>query len=234
MDLLFNINDLLNNVSKSKEVNQSPAIISNWGVRLKLAGLFKNNNMKLDNSIIAEMAQERQSQIDKFGVQNHPCVMTDENCEKFGFSTKINRTFFHNLPTEQMAQQNCEIAFEQGYGTYAHIAVEELCEVIEAKSSEERREELIQLMTVCYAWIEKIDRENGKENHQPPDMITLSKAKELVSIAHIDGMNKGSEISGEQIKAIKDGKTFEFTAHDAAIINANYLHDTFESIVEQQ
>jgi len=45
--------------------------------------------------------------------------------------------------------------------TWAHIAIEELAEVVDAETEEERRAEWVQLAAVCISAIQSIDR-NGK------------------------------------------------------------------------
>lgn len=108
-------------------------------------------------NIFEEIRIERQKQNEKWGEQNHACldvVLLNRNrkaspermCEEY------------EIPSENRAKQNCDNSFSQGRGTYAHIAVEEISEVISAFDIHKRREELIQLTAVCVAWIEKIDR----------------------------------------------------------------------------
>jgi len=67
---------------------------------------------------------------------------------------------------EKRAKDMCDIAFEKKEGTYAHIAIEEMSEVISAFDIHKRREELIQLTAVCVAWIEKIDRDLLTGNYE--------------------------------------------------------------------
>jgi len=113
--------------------------------------------------VFKEVIDERIRQDAKWGEQNHPCLdpvlLTRENgctpermCEEYG------------VPSEAMAKQGCDLAFKHNYGTFAHIAVEEMSEVISTLDTEKRREELVQLTAVCVAWIEKIDRDLKKES----------------------------------------------------------------------
>lgn len=94
-------------------------------------------------SVTRDMILERIRQITKFGAQRElPCI-----------TPSLAATV---LP-EDYAKKMCDDAFAAGNGTWAHIAVEELAEAIGAKTDLERREELIQLATVCMGWIEAID-----------------------------------------------------------------------------
>jgi hypothetical protein len=108
--------------------------------------------------VLIEVQEERTKQDLKWGEQNHPCLNQElltrvEGC-------KPPRMCAHyEIPREERAKYLCERAFEKGYGTYAHIAIEELSEAISQYDPVKRREELIQLAAVCVAWIEKIDRD---------------------------------------------------------------------------
>lgn len=94
----------------------------------------------------AEMYEERLRQIQKHGPQDDirdvpvPCAK-------------------HTLLiwSEADCKTACDAAFRGGQGSWAHVAIEELAEAIEAPDDAKRREELIQLATVCMAWVEKID-----------------------------------------------------------------------------
>jgi hypothetical protein len=104
--------------------------------------------------VIEEIKEERKRQDAKWGVQNHPCLdlgllnrSPERMCEEY------------EIPTESRAKQLCDRSFLVGSGTFAHIAVEEMSEVVSAFDIHKRREELIQLAAVCVAWIEKIDRD---------------------------------------------------------------------------
>ena len=122
------------------------------------------NALVTTNSILEEVLQERTQQDLKWGIQNHPSVETKiPTGPNSHIENKICR--FYGIPTEDKAKRDADIAANHGSLTWAHIAVEELSEVISASSEEHRREELIQLSAVCLAWIENIDRkkmEDGK------------------------------------------------------------------------
>ncbi len=79
---------------------------------------------------------------------------------------KLDQTFSsHGLAneeqgilSEQAAKIACELATRNGTLTWAHIAVEEIAEVINAKNDSDRKKELIQLMAVCGQWVKNIER----------------------------------------------------------------------------
>lgn len=64
------------------------------------------------------------------------------------------------LPKAREAQRLCENAFEEGKGSWGHIFLEEVAEVFEAKTQTHLKEEIVQVMAVCEAWLEAIDRRN--------------------------------------------------------------------------
>jgi hypothetical protein len=108
--------------------------------------------------IFDEVRIERQKQEAKWGEQNHACLDV-LLLERDGGCSPQRMCEEYEIPSEQRAQQMCDNSFALGRGTYAHIAVEELSEVVSAFDTHKRREELIQLTAVCVAWIEKIDRD---------------------------------------------------------------------------
>jgi len=66
---------------------------------------------------------------------------------------------YYEIPSVKRAQFLCDNAQSKGICTWAHIAVEELSEVIECGNNEEAaRAELIQLVSVCMRWIRAIDK----------------------------------------------------------------------------
>ena len=64
----------------------------------------------------------------------------------------------YEIPTETRAKFMCDKTFDDGVGTYAHIALEEFSEVVSEFDIKKRRAELIQLTAVCMGWLEAIDR----------------------------------------------------------------------------
>lgn len=94
-------------------------------------------------------------QDEKFGDQTQkPSVTTGP---AFDGSTWRYDYADYEIPCEARAKNNCKIAHERGRGSWMHVAVEELAEVLEAKTPEERRKELVQLAAVCVNWIHAID-----------------------------------------------------------------------------
>ena len=113
---------------------------------------------KRDMGIIEEIKEERKKQDQKWGEQTHPCLdQTLLNRE--GSCTPQRMCENYEIPKESRARFLCEHSFENGAGTYAHIALEEFSEVVSEFDIEKRRSELIQLTAVCVAWIESIDRQ---------------------------------------------------------------------------
>lgn len=93
------------------------------------------------------------------GEQNLPCI----DPGLVGMASKVIANFYE-MTTEGKAQYYCNKASIEGKLTYAHIAVEELAEVISETNPVKRRKELIQLAVVCVQWVEKLDRELGKNS----------------------------------------------------------------------
>ena len=114
------------------------------------------------NSILHEVRLERQSQDLKWGTQTHPSV--DLILQEQG-RTGQRMCEEYELPSEDRAKQMCDIHSERGDLTWAHIAVEEMSEVVAAKDDSQRREELVQLAAIVVAWIESIDRNTKDENN---------------------------------------------------------------------
>jgi hypothetical protein len=113
------------------------------------------------NKILEEIAQERKRQDEKWGEQNHPCL--DETLlNRVGGCTPQRIAEEYEIPTENRAKFKCDTAFKRGDGTWAHIALEEFCEVVGELDIEKRRTEIIQLAAVCVAWVENIDRKQNR------------------------------------------------------------------------
>jgi len=92
---------------------------------------------------------ERLSQELKWGEQNHPQVPPKHLRSGLGVCSERSAKFY------------CESARLDNKMTWAHIAIEELAEVVDAETEEERRAEWVQLAAVCISAIQSIDR-NGK------------------------------------------------------------------------
>ena len=112
--------------------------------------------------IYDEVEEERERQDEAWGEQNHPSVgsvMEAEDCPA-EWAAKM-----YELPTARRAQYLCDRAADKDQMTWAHIAVEEMAESIEAAAEgrmDDCKTELIQTVAVCVAWIESIER--TKEN----------------------------------------------------------------------
>lgn len=115
-------------------------------------------------NIFEEIRIERQKQNEKWGEQNHPCL-DQVLLKRQGGCNPQRMCEEYEIPSEARAKQMCDSAFTKNQGTYAHIAVEEMSEVVSAFDIHKRREELVQLTAVCVAWIEKIDRDLLIGNH---------------------------------------------------------------------
>lgn len=125
--------------------------------------------------IFDRVNQERVRQDAKWGEQNHPDVdrvLTDRKGRTIIDGAGVHRwpdgcdpermAEEYGIPTERRAKANCDGAAQIGQCTWAHIAVEELAEVVHAAtlaqqgrgSEEEVDAELVQLAAVVTAWIE--------------------------------------------------------------------------------
>lgn len=165
------------------------------------------------DQIFKEISTERENQTEKFGEQNIPClnklliqenVGPDELCK------------FYGIPIETFAKRKCDNAHESGKLTYAHIAVEELSEVISAVDPVKRREELVQLASVVVAWIEKIDRLEETRELDLQDKYDWIKQVQILAVTN-------------ELCQTEEGKLF--TMSDAAqVFN---LETMFEYFVDQ-
>lgn len=111
--------------------------------------------------VFAEIALERLRQDEKWGADReipsiHPLVEAAVSTAVIGSISQ-----FHGVIPELQAKHNCKSCFDHGIGSWAIIAVEEMAEVIEAATDNERRQELVQLAAVIVAWIENIDRRSA-------------------------------------------------------------------------
>lgn len=105
----------------------------------------------MSQRILEQIRSERLRQDAKWGQQNHSSVslttaFAEDACTDYG------------IPTEAEAKAACEDAIEHGILSWADIAIEEMCEAVNANGDIPRREELVQLAAVVVAWIECIDR----------------------------------------------------------------------------
>ena len=108
---------------------------------------------------------ERRRQDEKWDEQNHPDVdpvLTGRpgGCDPQRMAEE------YEIPTATRARANCDGEAKAGNCTWAHIAVEEMAEAVEAATDAAQgrgvlaalRKELVQLAAVIVAWIEAIDR----------------------------------------------------------------------------
>lgn len=105
----------------------------------------------MENKIIEEILKEKERQVSLWGIQNHNIIPYNTT----------NISDYYNLPSEKIAKYNCNKAAEIGNLTWGDIIVEELVEALNAKTSEEMREELIQCCAVLLSMVESLQR-NGK------------------------------------------------------------------------
>lgn len=108
-------------------------------------------------SIYDEIIAERARQDAKWGEQNWPSVGTYCDARAPEIAAEV-----FEIPTEAQAKFMCQQATASGELTFAHIAIEELCEAVAAPDDVARRAELVQLAAVCVQWIEAIDRRAAK------------------------------------------------------------------------
>lgn len=121
--------------------------------------------------VYALIDAERARQDAKWGEQRHPDVdrvLTDRGPSTYngrtsqGGCSPARMAEEYGIPTAGRAKHNCDGAAEIGQPTWAHIAVEELAEVVEAATlaqqgrgpEEHVDKELVQLAAVIVQWIE--------------------------------------------------------------------------------
>lgn len=108
-------------------------------------------------TVLSEIATEREKQDQKWGVQDHPSV-DQILLNRTGGCTGQRMCENYEIPSEARAKFLLRDAFENNLGTWTHIALEELSEIVECVDDVVRRKEIVQLAAVCVAWIECIDR----------------------------------------------------------------------------
>jgi hypothetical protein len=126
----------------------------------KLVPPPKKSARSVTNAVLNDVLMERSRQDEKWGEQNHPDLCPVLMGREGGASPQC---FAEDLeiPTRSRAQFLCQQRFARKQGTWASIAVEELCEAVESAARQtqpELRKELVQLAAVCVAWIEALDR----------------------------------------------------------------------------
>lgn len=93
-------------------------------------------------TVAAEIVEERQRQVKKFGEQHHPDGR---------LSTEVDRALC------VAARDACDRAAANGTLSWRHILEEELFEALAETDPVKLRAELIQVAAVCAAWVEDID-----------------------------------------------------------------------------
>jgi hypothetical protein len=105
--------------------------------------------------VLVEVLKERARQDAKWGEQNHPDV------GRASAQTPDGVADYHEVPNANRAKWICSTRARNGVVSFADIAVEELCEAIEAAALGDEnavRTEVIQLAAVCVQWVQAIDR----------------------------------------------------------------------------
>lgn len=106
--------------------------------------------------ILKDILKEREHQIDLFGVSSHPDI------PDWLENKPVKAAQEFEIPTSDRARFKCENAFDLHDGSYSHILIEEVSEVIEKACmghTKDLRKELIQVATVAMAWIEDLDNQ---------------------------------------------------------------------------
>lgn len=96
--------------------------------------------------VLSNIREERVRQDTLWGEQNHPQVPPKHLRVGLGVCSERSAKFY------------CESARLDNKMTWAHIAIEEMAEVVDAETEEARRAEWVQLAAVCIAAIQSIDR----------------------------------------------------------------------------
>lgn len=101
--------------------------------------------MRTLNRTLIQVLQERRSQDEKWGEQNHPD----------GTDTAFYKEY------ADRNREATEEAAREGYLTWTHILLEEVGEACAEEDTAALRAELIQVAAVATAWVEAIDRREG-------------------------------------------------------------------------
>lgn len=108
--------------------------------------------------VLVEVYRERKRQDKKWGEQTRPCL--DQTLlNRTGGCTPQRMCENYEIPSESRARFICDTAFKNGDLTFTHIALEELSEIASEFDIKKRRKEVVQLASVCVAWLESIDRQ---------------------------------------------------------------------------
>jgi malonyl CoA-acyl carrier protein transacylase len=93
-------------------------------------------------AVVGQIAAERRRQDEKWGQQSHPDGTGGAARERYAIHLR----------------EECEEAFAEGRGRWAHILEEEVAEAVAESDPAKLREELVQVAAVATAWVEHIDR----------------------------------------------------------------------------
>lgn len=118
-------------------------------------------------SVLAEIADERRAQHERWGEQNHhdfdPILSS-----RVGGCSEQRMANHYEIPTADRARFACDQAHRIGHGSWADILIEEVAEAVGTcnETDDRLRAELVQVAAVAVAWIEAIDRrsENGSSD----------------------------------------------------------------------
>lgn len=110
-------------------------------------------------SPVAALLEEIMRATEKHGIQDVPsfdaAVLTIPTGEDW--RAEVRNRFYH-IPSEQVAKDLTDQRFERGVGTWADIALEEVCEAFSARTENDLRAELIQAAAMFVAWAATLDR----------------------------------------------------------------------------
>lgn len=107
--------------------------------------------MKRTEDVLGEVALERVTQDATWGEQNHP-----------------NGTGEEYADLAERARTICDMAHQEGVGTWSQILLEETLEACAEADPRKLRSELVQVAAVAVAWIEAIDRKAAREEECAP------------------------------------------------------------------
>lgn len=119
----------------------------------------------LKSRIYADIQEERERQIKRWGSVNHPDVCPTL-ARRPGGSTPERYANDLEIPTPGRARFGVARAGEMGRMNWAVILVEELAEAVEAAALGERgdlRRELVQVAAVAVAWLESLAARGGSD-----------------------------------------------------------------------
>ena len=117
---------------------------------------------------LADVVMERMRQDAKWGEQNHPMVPRNvvTMAANSGEEPAPLACFLLGVEHARAARALCEAAHRNGNGTYTHILVKKVAEMVETcvlhgETSDEARAEMVQVAAVALAMVEAIDRKRA-------------------------------------------------------------------------